>query len=61
MNDSPSSGERPGKSPNQRGSGLVGVVGPRYGKKDSDRNARERAAADGESPVREAVRSPVEP
>ena len=30
VSDSPSSGERPGNSPNPRGSGLAGVVGPRY-------------------------------
>ena len=60
MNDSPSSGERPGKSPNHRGSGLCGVVGPRCGKKDIECKALERVPIDGDRPVREDIRSLVE-
>ena len=48
--DSPSSGERGGKSPNQRGYGLAGVVGPliRSLPKSNDLG---RSAVAGESPV----------
>ena len=54
-NDSPSSGERTGKSPNRLHSGADGVVGPRRGKKCSEWKELERSAAGGESPVHEAA------
>ena len=54
MNDSPSSGERTGISPNQCCYGNIGVVGPRYRKKFSEKNSLENETIDGDSPVFEA-------
>ena len=58
-NDSPSSGERTGISPNQCCYGNIGVVGPRYRKKFSEKNSLENETIDGDSPVFEAKRSVV--
>ena len=43
-NDSPSSGERTGKSPNRSGHGMDGVVGPRCCKKFCEKNDLESSA-----------------
>ena len=56
-NDSPSSGERTGKSPNHSCYGMYGVVGPRCCKKFREKNSLERLTTDGDSPVFEAKRS----
>ncbi len=58
-NDSPSSGERTGKSPNHSCYGMDGVVGPRRCKNSCERNSLERLTRDGDSPVFEARRSIV--
>ena len=58
-NDSPSSGERTGISPNQCCYGNIGVVGPRHRKKFSEKNPLENGTIDGDSPVFEAKRSVV--
>ena len=58
-NDSPSSGERTGISPNQCCYGNIGVVGPRCRKKFSEKNSLENETIDGDSPVFEAKRSVV--
>ena len=50
--DSPSSGERKGKSPNRARRGARGVVGPATELCPRNRNALERAAAAGDSPLR---------
>ena len=50
-NDSPSSGERTGKSPNRSCYGMDGVVGPRRCKKFCEKNDLESSAEDGDSPV----------
>ena len=52
MIDSPSSGERNGKSLNRLRYGAAGVVGPRAGCSRANRNGLERPAAGGDSPVR---------
>ena len=54
-NDSPSSGERPGNSPNRRCLGIVGVVGPRHRKKGREWKRLESRAIEGESPLHEAA------
>ena len=53
-NDSPSSGERTGISPNQCCYGNIGVVGPQCRMKFSEQNPLENGAIDGDSPVYEA-------
>ena len=58
-NDSPSSGERTGKSPNHSCYGMDGVVGPRRCKRSCEKNSLERLTRDGDSPVFEARRSIV--
>ena len=58
-NDSPSSGERTGNSPNHFCYGINGVVGPRCGTKFCEKNDLERSAIDGDSPVFEARRTLV--
>ena len=58
-NDSPSSGERTGISPNQCCYGNIGVVGPRSRKKFSEKNSLENETIDGDSPVFEAKWSVV--
>ena len=58
-NDSPSSGERTGISPNQCCYGNIGVVGPRCRKNFSEKNSLENETIDGDSPVFEAKRSVV--
>ena len=58
-NDSPSSGERTGISPNQCCYGNIGVVGPRHRKNFSEKNPLENGTIDGDSPVFEAKRSVV--
>ena len=58
-NDSPSSGERTGISPNQCCYGNIGVVGPRCRKNFSEKNSLENETIDGDSPVFEAERSVV--
>ena len=58
-NDSPSSGERTGISPNQCCYGNIGVVGPRCRKTFSEKNSLENETIDGDSPVFEAERSVV--
>ena len=58
-NDSPSSGERTGKSPNHTCYGMCGVVGPRRCKNSCEKNSLERLTRDGDSPVFEARRSIV--
>ena len=50
--DSPSSGERKGKSPNRARRGASGVVGPATELCPRNRNVLERAAAAGDSPLR---------
>ena len=57
MNDSPSSGERTGKSPNHRCSGIVGVVGLQYRKKDGEWKYLESYIIEGDNPVHEAKSS----
>ena len=59
MNDSPSSGERTGNSPNHPCYGMGGVVGPRRGKKVGEQNVLESTAIEHESCVCEANRSLV--
>ena len=59
--DSPSSGERTGSSPNPRGYGRAGVVGPRHCTVSSERNGLESPAIAGESPLREAAAGIAEP
>ena len=59
MNDSPSSGERTGISPNHECYGIYGVVGPRCRKTSDEWNPLERGAVDGDSPVHEVRRSVV--
>ena len=55
MNDSPSSGERTGRSPNRRcRKARAGVIGVARLARQSERNRLERRTEDGESPVREA-------
>ena len=58
-NDSPSSGERTGNSPNHPCYGMCGVVGPRCRKKFSEKNPLENGTIDGDSPVFEAKWSVV--
>ena len=58
-NDSPSSGERTGISPNHPCYGMCGVVGPRCRKTFSEKNSLENETIDGDSPVFEAKRSVV--
>lgn len=50
-NDSPSSGERTGKSPNRCCLGIIGVVGPRHGTTDSEWNTLESVVIEGDNPV----------
>ena len=50
-NDSPSSGERTGNSPNHPCYGMCGVVGPRSRKKVIEKKRLESRAIDGDSPV----------
>ena len=57
MNDSPSSGERTGISPNQCCYGNIGVVGLQYRKKDGEWKRLENRSKDGDRPVHEAIRS----
>ena len=59
-NDSPSSGERPGNSPNRRCPGIAGVVGPRCRKSDGEWKELESSAIEGDSPLHEAMRSVAE-
>ena len=59
--DSPSSGERTGSSPNPRGYGRAGVVGPRHCTVSSERNGLESPAIAGESPLREAAAGIADP
>ena len=54
-NDSPSSGERTGNSPNQCCYGIIGVVGPRYRTKDSEWKILESVSIEGDRPVHEAI------
>ena len=54
-NDSPSSGERTGISPNQCCYGIIGVVGPRYRTKDSEWKILESVSIEGDRPVHEAI------
>ena len=54
-NDSPSSGERTGKSPNHRCYGICGVVGPRDRTKQCEKNALESATIEHDSCVFEAL------
>ena len=49
--DSPSSGERTGRSLNRRGFGYVGVVGPALWITRRNRSCLESSAREGESPV----------
>ena len=58
-NDSPSSGERTGNSPNHPCYGMCGVVGPRRGKKVGEQNVLESTAIEHDSCVCEAKRSLV--
>ena len=58
-NDSPSSGERTGKSPNRLCYGISGVVGLQRCKKFREKNDLESSTTDGDSPVFEAKRSIV--
>ena len=58
-NDSPSSGERTGKSPNQLCYGIIGVVGPRCRMTFSEKNSLESETIDGDSPVFETKLSVV--
>ena len=58
-NDSPSSGERTGTSPNHPCYGMCGVVGPRCGKNFGEKNALESATIEHDSCVFEAKRSLV--
>ena len=58
-NDSPSSGERTGKSPNHACHGMHGVVGPRCGTKVGEWNSLESWTIDGDSPVYEVKLSVV--
>ena len=55
--DSPSSGERRGRSPNRSSAGLKGRAGGNPGseKPAGERNGMGRPAAEGESPVREPL------
>ena len=50
-NDSPSSGERTGNSPNHWCYGMSGVVGPRRGTKIGEWNGLESPVIDGDNPV----------
>ena len=50
-NDSPSSGERTGISPNHSCYGMCGVVGPRSRKTVIEKKRLESRAIDGDSPV----------
>ena len=59
-NDSPSSGERTGKSPNRRCVCICGVVGLRCSKNFCEKNGLENPTIDGDSPVFEAKRSLAE-
>ena len=58
-NDSPSSGERTGNSPNHPCYGMCGVVGSRRCKKSCEKNSLERLTIDGYSPVYEVKLSVV--
>ena len=58
-NDSPSSGERTGNSPNHPCYGMCGVVGPRYRKTSDEQNPLESGTIDGDSPVYEVRLSVV--
>ena len=53
-NDSPSSGERTGKSPNQLCYGIIGVVGPRHRTKICEKNVLESSTIEHDSCVFEA-------
>ena len=53
-NDSPSSGERTGKSPNQLCYGIIGVVGPRHRTKVCEKNVLESSTIEHDSCVFEA-------
>ena len=53
-NDSPSSGERTGKSPNQLCFGIIGVVGPRCRTKICEKNVLESSTIEHDSCVFEA-------
>ena len=53
-NDSPSSGERTGKSPNQLCYGIIGVVGPRRRTKICEKNVLESSTIEHDSCVFEA-------
>ena len=57
--DSPSSGERPGRSPNRAGCGPPGVVGPAEGAPWREPKRLERRAVGGDSPVGEARGAPA--
>ena len=57
--DSPSSGERTGKSPNHLCYGIGGVVGPRRGKSTDEKNVLESPTIEHESCVFEVSRSLV--
>ena len=59
-NDSPSSGERMGKSPNRICYGRCGVVGLRHRMKYGEWKVLESSSADGDRPVHEAIRSVAE-
>ena len=58
-NDSPSSGERTGKSPNHSCYGMHGVVGPQCGMKYEEKNGLESPAIEHDSCVFELIRSLV--
>ena len=58
-NDSPSSGERTGNSPNHPCYGMCGVVGPRCRKTFDELNPLESGTIDGDSPVYEVKLSVV--
>ena len=54
-NDSPSSGERTGNSPNQSCYGIPGVVGPRRRTKDNEKNVLESSTIEHDSCVFEVI------
>ena len=58
MNDSPSSGERTGTSPNHLCYGICGVVGPRCGKNLGKWNTLEKVIIEGENPVHDFLTKP---
>ena len=60
-NDSPSSGERTGKSPNHTCYGMYGVVGPRDRKTHDEWKNLESFPIDGDRPVHEVMRSVAAP